>query len=108
MQIARFDFGKRVRSCRENKGVPARKMSADLEVSPSYVHRIEKEGEIPSAKLIAKIAQYLGISEKDLLILAFKEKALATHKKLIEQYHMADDSVDSLLALARALGSHQQ
>ena len=69
-------FGKRVRELREQHGLTQRDLARRLDVSPSYVNKVERErlhfGDYPSAKFIHKLADELDADEDELLLLADK------------------------------------
>ena len=69
-------FGKRVRELREQRGLTQRKLAWRLDVSISYVNKVENgklhAGDYPSDKFIHKLAGELDADEDELLLLADK------------------------------------
>lgn len=71
-----MQFGTRVRELREQCGLTQKELAERLEVSPSYVNKVERErlhfGDYPSAKYIHRLAEELEADEDELLLLADK------------------------------------
>jgi len=71
-----MQFGKRVRELREQRALTQKELAERLDVSPSYVNKVERErlhfGDYPSAKFIHKLAEELDADEGELLLLADK------------------------------------
>ena len=71
-----MQFGQRVRKLREQCGLTQKDLAERLNVSPSYVNKVERErlhfGDYPSAKFIHKLAVELDAVEDELLLLADK------------------------------------
>lgn len=71
-----MQFGDRVRELREQFGITQKELAQRLNVSASYVNKVEKGrlhfGDYPSAKFIHKIAAELDADEDELLLLADK------------------------------------
>ncbi len=71
-----MQFGKRVRELREQRALTQKELAERLDVSPSYVNKVERErlhfGDYPSAKFIHKLAEELDADEAQLLLLADK------------------------------------
>jgi len=69
-----MQFGKRVRALRESQGFTQRELAERLEVSVSYISKVENErlhfGDYPSEKFIHKLADELGADEDELLLLS--------------------------------------
>ena len=69
-------FGKRVRELREQRGLTQREVARRLDVSTSYVNKVENgklhSGDYPSEKFIHKLAGELDADEEELLLLADK------------------------------------
>ena len=74
-----MQFGDRVRELREQFGITQKELAQRLNVSASYVNKVEKGrlhfGDYPSAKFIHKIAAELDADEDELLLLADKVPA---------------------------------
>lgn len=71
-----MQFGRRVRELREQQGLTQKELSERLDVSTSYVNKVERErlhfGDYPSAKFIQKLADELDADKDELLLLADK------------------------------------
>lgn len=67
-------FGQTVRKLREEKKITLRKMALMLEVSATYLSKIERDepGSKPSEEVIKKISRVLNQDEDELLALAGK------------------------------------
>jgi len=69
-----MQFGQRVRELRDQRGLTQKELAERLDVSPSYVNRVERErlhfGDYPSAKFIHKLAGELEADEDELLLLS--------------------------------------
>lgn len=71
-----MSFGERVRSLRESRQWTQRELARRLDVSMSYISKVENErlhfGDYPSAKFIHRLAKILRSDEDELLLLADK------------------------------------
>ena len=71
-----MQFGARVKQLRELREWTQKKLADRLEVSVSYISKVENErlhfGDYPSAKFIHKLAEELKADEDELLLLADK------------------------------------
>lgn len=80
-------FGKRVRQLRQQNGLTQGALAASLDVSMSYICKVENEklqfGDYPSEKFIHKLAGELNADEDELLLLA--DKVPASIRKRIRQ-----------------------
>lgn len=56
----------RVREIRESRGKSIREMAADLGMSRQTIYDIEGQDYNPTVKLMARIAEYLGVSISEL------------------------------------------
>ena len=69
-------FGQRVRELRQDKGLTQRQLADRINVSFSYISKVENErlqfGDFPSEKFIHKLASELGYDDEELLLLADK------------------------------------
>ena len=69
-----MQFGQRVRELRDQRGLTQKELAERLDVSPSYVNKVERErlhfGDYPSAKFIQKLAGELDADEDELLLLS--------------------------------------
>lgn len=71
--IKNNQLGKTVKSRREGLGLTQRSLAQKLGVEPSHVAFIESGRRKPSLKLIARLADLLGLDRQNLLILAHPE-----------------------------------
>jgi len=80
-------FGLRVREIREARGFTQREMASRLQVSVSYISKVENNrlhfGDYPSEKFIHKLASELKADEDELLLLA--DKVPVSIRKRIRQ-----------------------
>jgi transcriptional regulator with XRE-family HTH domain len=66
-------IGTILRVLREQKGITARALSLAAGLSESYVGKVEK-GEIePSLRAFGKIARQLGLNQREVALLVFRE-----------------------------------
>lgn len=103
-----MQFGERLRELREQRGLTQKELAELLEVSPSYVNKVERErlhfGDYPSAKFIHKLADELGADEDELMLLA--DKVPERIRKRIQErpeffralVELDDDSLDRMMA----------
>lgn len=72
-------FAERVRELRDQQGFTQQELAEVLNVSVSYVNKVERSrlnsGEFPSAKFIHKLADALDADEDELMLLADKVPA---------------------------------
>lgn len=107
-----MQFGKRVRQLREARGLTQKELAEHLEVSPSYVNKVERErlhfGDYPSAKFIHKLAGELHADEDELLLLADKvpeeiRKRIRERPEAFRKFAALDDrTIDRLLKQAKS------
>jgi len=67
-------FGELIRRHRENKGLPLRKVAAELDVDTSILSKIERSERFATSDLIPILSQKLGIEFKKLQMLFLREK----------------------------------
>ena len=101
-------FGKRVRELREQRGLTQREVARRLDVSTSYVNKVENgklhSSDYPSEKFIHKLAGELDADEEALLLLADKvpeqiRKRIRERPEAFRAFADLDDrSIDDLLS----------
>lgn len=81
-------FGNIVQQRRKDKGFKIRDFIGQLgvDLSPSYITKIELHGEIPSPELICRIAKVLQIPHRDLWEIAKANKLQAISEALEAKY----------------------
>lgn len=83
-----MEFGQRIRNLRNKVGLTQKELASQLDVSQSYVNKIENAklpfGDFPSEKFIHKLADELGADEDELLLLADKVPASIRQRVLQE------------------------
>ncbi len=92
------EFGKRLFSLREKRGVSARNMSLSLGQGASYINGIENGHNLPSMTLFFYICEYLEIAPEDF----FSEESddPAALKPIIEDLkNLKQDQIDVLAAM---------
>ena len=60
-----FDFrplGQAIKLAREAKGLTREQLSEVLEIAPRHIQAIENEGQMPSLRLLVRMARLLGVS----------------------------------------------
>lgn len=90
------ELGTLIRRLRESKGCLIKTFAKQLKVSPSYITQIELHGEIPSAKLVKKIAKILKCHELSLMSVAKKEKIKRDQRKISQRYKIKGGSFKCL------------
>jgi len=101
-------FGERVRELRQDQGLTQQKLAERLDVSLSYISKVENErlnaGEYPSENFVLKLAEALDADEGELLLLTDRVPAAirkrirerpATFKKIAA---MSDKQLDKLMS----------
>ncbi len=61
-------FGARLKSCRERRGILAGELAAKLGVTAPTISMLEADKRGPSANMIIRLAQALGVPTDDLLM----------------------------------------
>jgi HTH-type transcriptional regulator, competence development regulator len=101
-------FGERVRELRQKQGLTQQKLAERLDVSLSYISKVENErlnaGEYPSENFVLKLANALDADEDDLLLLT--DRVPAAIRKRIRQRpeafrllaEMGDETIDEMIA----------
>lgn len=112
-----MQFGTRVRELREQCGLTQTELTERLDVSPSYVNKVERErlhfGDYPSAKFIHKLAEELDADEDELLLLIDRvsdalRQRICERPELFNAVAQLDDSaMDWLLEQIGASNSTQ-
>lgn len=102
-----MQFGIRVRELREQREWTQKELANRLEVSVSYISKVENErlhfGDYPSAKFIRKLATELEADEDELLLLADKvpdgiRKRIQQRPEAFRRFAELDDrAMDRLL-----------
>lgn len=72
-------FGELIRKYRENKGLPLRKVAAELDVDTSILSKIERSERFATSEHIPILSKQLGIDFKKLQILYLTEKIQAEY-----------------------------
>ena len=71
-----MQFGQGVRELWDQRGLTQKELAERLDISPSYVNKVERErlhfGDYPSAKFIHELTAELDADEEELLLLADK------------------------------------
>lgn len=67
-------FGKYIRTLREERGLPIRKIAAELDLDPSTLSKIERNERPPNKDIIKKIAKIFRVKEKELLLYYYSDK----------------------------------
>ena len=65
-------FGKTIKRLRSEAGYTLRGFARALEVSPSWLSKVEREIEVPGALVIGRVASLLSADADDLMALAGK------------------------------------
>jgi transcriptional regulator with XRE-family HTH domain len=68
--------GEQIRKLREDKGLPLRKIAAELDIDQSILSKIERGARKASKKQIVQIARIFNIDERELLISYLSDRVL--------------------------------
>lgn len=71
------NFGQKVRTLREKKGILLRQVAAYLEVDTALISKIEKGNRKASQEQVVKIASFLSADENELIKLWLSDKIYA-------------------------------
>jgi transcriptional regulator with XRE-family HTH domain len=71
-----ISIGEQIRNLRIGKGLPLRKVAAELDLDQSILSKIERGERKASKEQIIRIAQIFGVDEKELLINFLSDKIL--------------------------------
>ncbi|MBB01225.1 MAG: transcriptional regulator [Planctomyces sp.] len=102
-----MQFGERVRELRKQRGLTQQKLAVLLEVSLSYISKVENErlnaGDYPSEAFVLKLAKALDADEDELLLLTDRVPA-AIRRRIRERpdvfqtlASMDDATIDQLM-----------
>ena len=69
-------IGEQIRKLREDKGLPLRKVAAELDIDQSILSKIERGERSATKEQIIHIAKIFDVVEKDLLISYLSDKVL--------------------------------
>lgn len=100
-------FGYKVQAARKQKGWTSKMFIERLgvDISPSYITKIEVHGEIPAPYLIGKIAEVLDLNQQELFELAREEKMRnydRRYQEILEQKHQLHEDLCLLERLGGA------
>jgi len=103
-----MQFGQRVREIREDSCLTQREFAERLDVSVSYISKVENErlhfGDYPSEKFIHKLATELNANEDELLLLTDRvpvslRKRIRDRPEAFKRFADLDDArMDALLS----------
>jgi len=103
-----MQFSQRVRELRHHRGLTQKELAELLDVSPSYINKVERNrlhfGDCPSAKFISRLAEELDADEDELLLLADKvpegiRKRIRERPDAFRRFAALDDrTLDKLLS----------
>jgi HTH-type transcriptional regulator, competence development regulator len=71
-----MSIGKQIRKLREDKGLPLRKVAAELDIDQSILSKIERGERLASKKQIIQIAKIFNVNQKELLIDYLSDRVL--------------------------------
>lgn len=71
-----LSIGEQIRNLRLGKGLPLRKVAAELDLDQSILSKIERGERKASKEQIIRIAKIFGVDERELLISFFSDKIL--------------------------------
>lgn len=71
-----MSIGEQIRKLREDKGLPLRKVAAELDIDQSILSKIERGERKATKEQIIKIAKIFKVDEKELLINYLSDRVL--------------------------------
>ena len=71
-----LSIGEQIRKLREGRGLPLRKVAAELDIDQSVLSKIERGERQASKKQIIQVARIFNANEKELLINYLSDKVL--------------------------------
>ena len=69
-------IGEQIRKLREDRGLPLRKVAAELDIDQSVLSKIERGARQASKNQIIRVARIFNVNEKELLINYLSDKVL--------------------------------
>ncbi|MBR9803844.1 helix-turn-helix domain-containing protein [bacterium] len=103
-----MQFGERVRDLRKQRGLTQQKLAVLLEVSLSYISKVENErlnaGDYPSEAFVLKLAKALDADEDELLLLtdrvpeAIRQRIRERPDLFKRITSLSDQEIESLLS----------
>jgi HTH-type transcriptional regulator, competence development regulator len=71
-----ISIGEQIRKLRENKGLPLRKVAAQMDIDQSILSKIERGERKATRNQVIQIARIFNVDEKELLINYLSDKVL--------------------------------
>lgn len=90
-------FGKAIRTLREEKELPLRKVAALLDIYQSFLSKIERNERKATKEQVIQLAKIYKVNEKELLIQYYSDKVaydLAEEKTAKEILQVAEQKID--------------
>ncbi|HNV95638.1 MAG TPA: helix-turn-helix transcriptional regulator [Bacteroidales bacterium] len=90
-------FGKAIRTLREEKELPLRKVAALLDIDQSFLSKIERNERKATKEQVIQLAKIYKVNEKELLIQYYSDKVaydLAEEKTAKEILQVAEQKID--------------
>lgn len=104
MTEERFDFrplGCALKHAREAKGLTREQLSEQLDIAPRHIQAIENEGQLPSLRLLVRMARLLGVSLDAYVLDGTPAAESPTRRRVVQQLDALDEA--ELAALEAAL-----
>lgn len=86
-------FGELIRTMREDRGLPLRKVAAFIDLDPSLLSKIERGERNASKKQVVKIAEYFDLDENYLLCEYYSDCVAYTI------YNLSPDQVSNVFSV---------
>ena len=83
-------LGEKLRELREAKGLVQRQVAAELEVDTAYISKMESNEKPVSRNHLKKLAEFLGINEKELLTIWLADKVY----DMVKDEEIANDAIE--------------
>lgn len=81
-------FGEIIKEARISKKYEATKVAETINVTLSFITKIERYEEVPSYDKVVLLAKLLKLNKKELLKLAVKQKVNQYEKKMMKVYNI--------------------
>jgi transcriptional regulator with XRE-family HTH domain len=104
MSVGKLNFGAVIRKAREAKDISLRDLARRIEVSPTFLSKVETEGWLPKEDKLRKIAATLEINGDELVALAGRVPSDLTD---IIKKHGAQQELASLLRITKAYSADE-
>lgn len=92
-------IGEKIRELREGKGLLLRQLSAELEIDPSLLSKIERGDKRPTRDQVVLLSRIFKINEEELLVIYLSDKIvyeLKDEQFALKAMHIAEEKISYL------------